>query len=60
MWCFLDDGYVIDVNCDDEDKIRRDYIDEGIKAIRLLVDNEDYQVEFVPVVENEKVKGISS
>ncbi|XP_076100934.1 schlafen-like protein 1 [Mytilus galloprovincialis] len=51
-----DDGYVIGVNRDDEDKIRRDYIDEGIKAIRPLVDNDDYQVEFVPVVKNEKVK----
>lgn len=57
---FLDDGNVIGVNCDDEDRIRREYIDDGIKAIRPLVDNDDYQVEFVPVVENEKVKGISS
>ncbi|XP_052100717.1 schlafen-like protein 1 [Mytilus californianus] len=51
-----DDGDVVGANCEDEDKIRCHYIDEGIRAIKPPIDNKDYQVEFIPVVENEKVK----
>ncbi|XP_052098821.1 uncharacterized protein LOC127733508 [Mytilus californianus] len=51
-----DRGHVLGVNCEDEDKIRRSYIDESIRDIKPPVDNKDYQVEFVPVEDNGKIE----
>ena len=54
--CFFSDhSDVVGSNCEDEGKIRLDYIDEGIRAIKPPVDNKDLQVEFVPVVENDQM-----
>ncbi|CAC5369684.1 unnamed protein product [Mytilus coruscus] len=55
VW-MVDRGHVVGVNCEDEDKIRRSYIDESIRDIKPPVDNKDYQVEFVPVEDNGKIE----
>ncbi|VDI01275.1 Hypothetical predicted protein [Mytilus galloprovincialis] len=51
-----DDGHVVGVNCEEEDKIRREYIDQSIRAIKPPVDNKDYNVEFIPVEVNGKLR----
>lgn len=57
MCYFSDDGHVVGVNCEEEDKIRREYIDQSIRAIKPPVDNKDYNVEFIPVEVNGKLRG---
>ncbi|CAC5369676.1 unnamed protein product [Mytilus coruscus] len=48
-----DKGHFVGVNCEDEDNIRRSYIDEIIRDIKHSVDNKDYQVEYIkPPVDN--------